>query len=300
MKIIILGASGLVGGNCMRYFNIKEELEVVGTYFSYQAKDTVKFNTLDLDDPENFDIESFNPDVILHCGALTWVDYCEENVEESYQKTVQSTLNAIELSKKYDAKLVYISTDYVFDGTDGPYNENHPVNALSVYGKHKLEAEQAVEKALPNDHLILRITNVYGDEERNKNFIARMLDNVVKNEAMDIKLPFDQYATPINASDIARALYLLLKDGKNGIYNIASTDFVNRVQLTDLILKYFPDHQISITPISTESMNQKAPRPLVGGLISAKFLSEYPDFHFTNVDDYLRRKITELQTSPLA
>jgi dTDP-4-dehydrorhamnose reductase len=294
MKILILGASGLVGGNCMRYFQIKEDVDVVGTYFSYEAKDTVKFNTLNLSDPENFDIAGYNPDVILHCGALTWVDYCEENPEESYQKTVQSTVNTIDLAKTYNAKLVYISSDYVFDGKSGPYTEADAVNPISLYGKHKLEAEQKVIETLPSNHLVLRITNVYGDEERNKNFISRMLDNVLKNEPMEIKLPVDQYATPVNAADIARSLYLLLKDNKTGIYNIASTDFVNRVQLTELILKHFPEHTISITPIFTADMNQPAPRPLIGGLITKKFLDEYPNFHFTNVDDYLRKKLSEI------
>tara|TARA_Y100000782_G_scaffold111521_1_gene139785 strand:- start:14950 stop:15831 length:882 start_codon:yes stop_codon:yes gene_type:complete len=292
MKIIILGASGLVGSNCFRYFNTKEELETVGTYFSYPAKDTVKFNTLELTDPENFDIDSFNPDVILHCGALTWVDYCEEHPDESFEKTVKSTQNAIELAKRFNAKLVYISTDYVFDGKNGPYTETDAINPLSVYGKHKLEAEQLVEKL--NDYLILRITNVYGDEERNKNFIARMLDNVKKDEDMELKLPFDQYATPVNAADIARAMYLLLKDGKKGIYNIASTDFLNRVQLAMHVLKYFPQHKIKIEPVTTDVFNPPADRPLTGGLITTKFLSEYPDFHFTNIDDYLRKKVADL------
>lgn len=297
MKVLILGASGLVGGNCLRYFTIKEDITPIGTYFSYQAKDTVQFNTLDLADPNNFDIDAFQPDVILHCGALTWVDYCEENPKESYTKTVESTLNAIQLAKKYKAKLVYISTDYIFDGETGPYTEEYPHNPKSVYGQHKWEAEEAVRKALPDNHLILRITNVYGDEERNKNFIARMLDNVAKNEPIAFSLPTDQYATPVNAADIARALYLLLRDKKVGVYNIASTDWVNRMQLANMVLKRFPNHQINITPITTAELNQAAPRPLVGGLISKKFMDEYPNFHFTNVDDYLRKKIEETSLS---
>lgn len=292
MKIIILGASGLVGSNCLRYFNTKENIEVVGTHFSYQAENTVKFNTLQLDDEDNFDIDSFQPDVILHCGALTWVDYCEQNPEESYEKTVKSTENAILLAKKFNAKLVYISTDYVFDGKNGPYTETAEINPISIYGQHKLDAENLVKEL--DSHLILRITNVYGDEERNKNFIARMLENVKKDEVTELRLPFDQYATPVNAADIARALYLLLNDDKTGIYNIASTDFVNRVQLAMHVLKYFPNHKVKIEPVTTDVFNPPADRPLLGGLITAKFLSEYPEFHFTNVDDYLRKKAADI------
>ena len=97
MKVLIIGASGLVGGNCMKYFSEVSDWEIVGTYFSYQAKNTVFYDTLNTANPENFNIEKFNPDVIIHCGALTHVDYCEDHVEESFEKTVQSTKNIIEL-----------------------------------------------------------------------------------------------------------------------------------------------------------------------------------------------------------
>ena len=139
MKIFIIGASGLVGSNCLYYFN-KNNWNCVGTHFSYQAANTVYFDTLNLHNHDNYDIEAFQPDVIVHCGALTHVDYCEHHEAESYEKTVHSTKNIIELSKKINAKLVFISTDYIFDGENGPYDEDAKPNALSLYGKHKLEA----------------------------------------------------------------------------------------------------------------------------------------------------------------
>ncbi len=290
MKILILGASGLVGGNCMRYFSQQKDMQVLGTYFSYPAAGTVKFNTLNLNDPDNFDVEAFSPDVILHCGALTWVDYCEQNQEESYQKTVQSTINALSLASQFNAKFIYISTDYVFDGKEGPYTETASVHPVSVYGKHKLMAEEKVREWGSN-HLILRITNVYGDEERNKNFVSRMIENALKNEEQNITLPFDQYATPVNAFDIARALYLLLNGSKTGVYNIASSDYVNRMQLANLVLKYFPQHKIQLSAASTVEINPPAKRPLLGGLIAAKFLGEFTNFVFSNVDDYVMEKI---------
>ncbi len=285
MNVLILGASGLVGGNMLRHFSGFENIKVVGTHFSYATAHTVAFNTLDLDDPDNFDVDGFAPDVIVHCGALTWVDYCEENIDESYQKTVVSTINALRIAEKYDSKVVYLSTDYVFDGKNGPYRETDTVHPLSVYGRHKLEAEELV---LKNDaNLVLRITNVYGDEERNKNFVARLVQNYLNKTEITLKLPYDQYATPVNASDIARAARLLLTDGKRGIYHIASTDFVNRVQLANRVLKHLPGHRMSIVPVATAEIDPPAKRPLLGGLITEKFLSDYPDFQFSNVDDYL-------------
>jgi len=285
MKIFISGASGLVGSNCLKHFT-EMGCETIGTYFSYPTSNTVYFNTLDLSDKGNFDISGFNPDVIVHCGALTHVDYCEDHVEESYDKTVVSTRNLLQLAKKLTAKLVYISTDYVFDGKAGPYMEEDTVHPLSVYAKHKLEAEQLVM----NDgaHLVLRVTNVYGKEERNKNFVSRIIEQCIGRQKLVLKLPQDQYATPVNAWDIARAMYLLLRDQHTGIFHIASTDWMNRVELALNILKYFPAAEFELIPITTAEMKQPAARPLRGGLLRNKFSDLYPDFLFGNVDSFVQ------------
>ncbi len=291
MKVVIIGASGLVGGNMLKYFSM-QNWKVLGTHFSYPTKDTIPFDTLNpKNDQESYDlVKKFAPDWIVHCGALTWVDYCEEHPKESYEKTVVSTINMIELAKDLNAGFCYLSTDYVFDGKEGPYTESHEVNPLSVYGKHKLEAEQHVQNSGLN-HLILRITNVYGDEERGKNFIARLLSLAKEGKTEHLKLPKDQYATPVNAKDVARATHVLISDQKDGIYHIASTDYMNRMQLAQRVLSNFPDANITMEALRTNQMNQAASRPLYGGLISKKFNREYPEFMFTNIDDYLKDKL---------
>jgi len=289
MKIFISGASGLVGGNCLKHFT-EQGSQVVGSYFSYPTSNTVFYDTLNPQHTDNFDVHSFTPDVIVHCGALTHVDYCEANIDESYQKTVQSTINLIALAKTCNAKMVYISTDYVFDGENGPYKEDAAVNPISVYARHKLEAEQMVLDQLA-DALVLRVTNVYGDEVRGKNFVARIIEQCENNQKLTLKLPYDQYASPANAWDIARAMYVLLKDNKCGIYHIGSTDYLNRVELALRVLSYYPNAQYDLIPISTADMKQPAPRPLLGGFVKMKFSNEYPDFLFGNVDSYLRSKM---------
>jgi len=290
MKVFIAGASGLVGSNCKKHFT-EQGWEVVGSHFSYKRPDTVYYNTLEPGDTNNFDITSFAPDVIVHCGALTHVDKCEQEPELSYTQTVQSTINLVAVAKKCNARFVYISTDYVFDGTDGPYTEDAPVNPLSVYGKHKLEAEQHAINEIP-DTLVLRVTNVYGHEARGKNFVARIVQQCIDKQKLTLKLPYDQYACPTNAWDIARCMYLLLRDDKNGIYHIGGTDYTNRVQLALRVLQYFPDAEYDLIPMNTEELNQPAARPLIGGFITAKFNKEYPDFLFGNVDSFLKEPLT--------
>jgi len=267
--------------------------ETVGSYFSFETDDTVFYDTLNADHPFNFNVEEFAPDVIVHCGALTHVDYCETHEEESYEKTVQSTINLIQTAKQCNARMVYISTDYVYDGKEGPYREDDAVNPISVYARHKLEAEQLVLKEIPTA-LVLRVTNVYGDELRGKNFVARIIDQCRNNQKLTLKLPYDQYASPANAWDIARAMYVLLRDGKTGVYNIGGTDYLNRVELALRVLSYFPDAEYDLIPISTEEMQQPAARPLLGGFVKMKFSNEYPDFLFGNVDSYLRGKMENL------
>jgi dTDP-4-dehydrorhamnose reductase len=291
MKVFISGASGLVGGNCLKHFR-EQGWNTIGSYFSYETPDTVYYDTLNPDAPSNFDIKAFAPDVIVHCGALTHVDYCETNEQESYEKTVQSTINLVKVANECNARLVYISTDYVFDGKNGPYKEDAPVNPISVYARHKLEAEQIVLRDVPQP-LVLRVTNVYGNEIRGKNFVARIVDQCLNKQKLTLKLPYDQYASPANAWDIARAMFVLLRDNKGGVYNIGGTDYVNRVELALRVLSYFPNAEYDLIPVSTEELKQPAARPLLGGFVKMKFSNEYPEFLFGNIDSYLKEVLSK-------
>lgn len=288
MRVLIIGASGLVGSNCLNYFT-KNNHECVGTYFSYAAKDTVFYDTLSPSNSKNFDIDKLKPEVIIHCGALTHVDYCESHEEESYQQTVQSTQNIIDIARKYSSKIVFISTDYIFDGNNGPYDEEAQARPISVYGQHKWQAEQLIAHSQLK-HIIIRVTNLYGDEERGKNFVSRIIEQIEQGKHLTLKLPIDQYATPVNAKDIARSILLLLEDQKQGIYNIASTDYMNRVQLALRVLSHYPDATYDLFPMTTQAINPPAARPLQGGLKSKKFLDDYPDFIFGTIDEYVREK----------
>jgi dTDP-4-dehydrorhamnose reductase len=269
----------------MKHFS-EQGWDVKGSYFSYEQPGTVFYSTLDITNANNFDIVGWQPDVIVHCGAMTHVDYCETHEDESYQQTVQSTVNLIEVARQCKARFVYISTDYVFDGKNGPYREDAPVNPLSVYARHKLQAEQLALNEVDGT-LVLRVTNVYGNEARGKNFVARIVDQCRNKQKLTLKLPFDQYASPTNAWDIARAMFVLLRDGKEGIYHVGSTDYMNRVELALKVLSYFPDAEYDLMPMSTEELKQPAARPLLGGFVKSKFSNEYPEMMLGNVDSYL-------------
>jgi dTDP-4-dehydrorhamnose reductase len=290
-RILIVGASGLVGGQSQLAFASAGH-RVLGTHFSYPTPSTVYLDTLSLDAEAIAALEAQlggPAHYILHCGALTHVDYCEQHPDESERLTVSSTLRLIELAQRWGSRLAYVGTDYVFDGARGPYIESDAVNPLSVYARHKLAAEQAV-LATPYA-LAVRITNVYGDEARGKNFVARvaaqLADALQTGLAVRLRLPADQYATPINAADVARALLTLIQANEHGLWHLASTDWVNRIQLAQRIARYYPSAPIELIAVPTVELAQPAARPLLGGLIAKKFLDRFPEFQFTNLDDYL-------------
>jgi len=291
MKIFIIGASGLVGSHCLSFFK-SIGWEVLGTHLNFPTDDTEKFN-FSSDDVEQF-LKDFNfiPDAIVHCAALTNVDYCEHNIEESYSKTVFPTKKIVEYCQRNQTYLAYISTDYVFDGLKGPYTEEAPVNPLNIYGKHKLECEKEVSKL--SNHLILRITNVYGEEERSKNFISRLVSDLQNGVQKSLNLPYDQFATPIYAGDIAKMIQRLIEDRKYGIYHLSGSDYYNRYQLAKKILSYFNDYKgLILNPIRTRNSDQVALRPLNGGLLNIKFINEYPEFTFENVDSFLLKVLKD-------
>jgi len=289
MNIFVVGASGLVGSHCMRVFHNNDWL-TLGTHLNYSTSGTVHFDPLVDDLQDFFSAQNFFPDAIVHCAALTNVDFCEHNVDDSYNATVLSTAKIVEFCKAADIPLAYISTDYVFDGKQGPYSERASVNPVNVYGSHKLEAEELV--SLLEKKLILRITNVYGEELRSKNFIARLMDDLVQQPEKVLNLPYDQFATPIYAGDIAEMIFLLLRDQKNGLYHLGSSDYYSRYHLAVKVSSYFEKNKsVKLNPVQTINANQAAVRPLNGGLLNHKFINEYPKFQLTNVDSYILKSL---------
>jgi dTDP-4-dehydrorhamnose reductase len=286
MNVLIIGASGLVGYNCYKYFTAHSDWKVVGTHRNFPTLFTTKWDACKLGAEEQDLLNKLQPNVIIHCGALTNVDECEVNPEKSYFQTVVSTQNVIEIAKKYNSKIVYISTDYVFDGEKGPYKETDMPNPINIYGKHKLLSEHLVGEH-SEKHLILRVTNVYGEEIRGKNFVARLLSEPAEKTLL--RLPIDQFATPIHALDIAKVAFYLLKDDKKGLYHLASADYYNRVQLANKILDTKKTTRWVVETVTTEALKQSAKRPLNGGLSNAKILAEYPYLVLNDINDYLSR-----------
>lgn len=287
MNILIIGSSGLIGSACYNLLKTKYHA-TTGTYKSYQSENAlIYFDSLD---SNCLSIIQKYWDVVIHTGALTNVDLCEIDKELSYRENVITTKIITENISKHNlnCQFIYLSTDYVFDGIKGPYFECDNPNPINIYGMHKLECEGIVKSNFKN-HVILRVTNVYGDEIRGKNFVTRLIKTIENNLTTILQVPFDQFATPVDALDIARIVELLILNRTLGIIHVGGEEYLNRYQLANKILSYFPNNKITLNALSTKELNQIALRPLRGGLISQNLYKINSQFIFNDLDHFIKK-----------
>lgn len=266
MRVLIIGASGLVGNGLLQTFRAEDRFETKGTYFTFPSGDLSALdlrNTREVEDLFN----GFKPGIVLLPAFSANVDHCEENPEETRRTNVDGALNIIARVKRTGLKLVYFSSDYIFDGQKGPYKENDPPNPINEYGRQKLEVERAIQGTL-DDHLIIRTTVVYGWEKRGKNFVMNLINRLNKKEK--VKVPFDQIGTPTYVDDLARAVTTLVKLDKKGVFNVAGRDLLGRLEFAKIAADVFGLDVNLIMPVSTEELHQKAKRPLNAGMIIDK------------------------------
>lgn len=269
-KILVTGGAGLLGSKLINLG--PKDFETVACY-NRNKPDFDNIREMDLTDRGRVFkvIEKEKPDIIIHTAALTNVDYCEEHEKEAWKINVEGTKNVVEAAKRVNAKMVYISTEYVFDGEHGPYSEDDETNPLGVYAKTKLKGEGEVKNS-GLDYMIIRTTVLYGMDRYKQNFVTWVIENL-KNDK-DIKAVTDQYGSPSFADDVARIIIELIKNRKTGIYNVVGSDIVNRYEFALRIAKVFNLNTKFIKPVTTEESKQKSPRPKKAGLRTDKTQNE--------------------------
>tara|TARA_A100000164_G_scaffold372469_1_gene401803 strand:- start:6053 stop:6889 length:837 start_codon:yes stop_codon:yes gene_type:complete len=229
-----------------------------------------------LKDRESMDVTNSNlvkeclinekPDIIIYCSALTNVDLCEQEIELSNEINGYAINN---FSKNFDGIFIYISTDYVFDGKDGPYNEDSSTNPINAYGESKLLGEKIVKENFSN-HLIIR-TNVVFDIGYSASFLDWVIKSLIVNK--NIKVVNDQINNPIWTHDLANSIDYLINKKFNGLIHVGSDLLCSRYQFAQMIAKKWNLNKDFINPISTIELEKDlssyiAKRPMKSGLIS--------------------------------
>src|SRR2546423_9672120 len=212
MKALVIGASGLVGGALVRVLE-RSGVEVVAAVRSRPLPGALALDVSDASAVERA-FATTRPDVaFLVVNVPGGVDRCEDHPDEAYDVNVAGTRHVAAAAAQHGATVVHYSTDYVFDGKSGPYAEADTPSPVSVYGRTKLEAEQAVQALAPR-HLIVRTTAVYGWDRASRNFAMQVWERLGAGQSM--QAPDDQLCNPTLAEFLAEASLRLPPPGGPG------------------------------------------------------------------------------------
>lgn len=236
-------------------------------------------------------IKSMNPDVIIHCAAYTSVDKAEEEKELCYDINVKGTANIVEAAKYGNSKIVYVSTDYVFDGSgQNPHLENEKTNPINYYGYSKAQGEEVIKNNLEN-YFIIRTSWVYGIN--GNNFVKTMLRlSKSKNE---INIIEDQVGSPTYTKDLAKFINELIQTSNYGIYHGVNEGYCSWYDFAKEIFK-ISNIDIKINPIKTSEYLTSAKRPL-NSKLSKENINKIGINRLPKWDDALRRYLNEVSNN---
>ncbi len=275
-KILITGSNGLLGQKLV--LALRNHHEILATSVGVcRMNNQNGFNYLNLDITNQRAVREivsdFQPDAIINAAAMTNVDACEFNHELCDKINVHAVQYLADACAEVEARLVHISTDFIFDGEEGPYKEENQANPLCYYGLSKWKSEQILQKH-SCDWVILRTIIVYGTSDN----LSRQNIVLWAREALKKQEPFnvvdDQYRSPTLAEDLAQACVLALEKKALGVYNISGKDIMSIFEMVERMADFYKFDKSIINRISTKTLNQKAKRPPKTGFILEKAINE--------------------------
>ncbi len=251
MKVLLTGGSGLLGSSISKLFS---DSDLVTTFLHNKPKTQ---NSLKLDLSNTLDITNIikktKPDLIIHAAAATDIEWCETHRIESYKINSQATDIISKAANRISARVIYISTDFVFDGKKGNYKENDDTNPINVYGKTKLAGERFVLKYKGN--LVIR-TNIYGIDPFNTKLSFASF--IVKNlrEGKEIQVAEDQFYNPIFADQLSKYIAKYFQKSQTGIVNITCSDVTNRYKFCMDVCEIFNLDKALVKPVKLKQLSK--------------------------------------------
>lgn len=256
MRTLIIGASGQLGSALSRVFSLSH-----GVIETVHRDPGPGQRTLDLGDRAALleALRETKPDVVLVAGAFCHVDLCETEREACWRVNVGGTEAVADYAREGACRVVYYSTDQVFDGTRETFRETDPINPLNVYAQSKAAGEAVLRELLPDRHLVLRTAWLYGPDLARKNFALRLAQRIGAGE--DVPIPADQWGTPTYTEDVAEATRFLIARGFGGTFHAVGPELIDRVQLAHKVCARFGLDPRHLVPRPTRELGQAALRP---------------------------------------
>ncbi len=260
-KALVVGGSGLLGGHLIEA--AKNEYEVIATFkdhpFEIGGCRNVCLDITDRNKTEKVIIKE-KPDLIILTAAQRNVDYCEKNPDEAGKVNAEGARNVAVASEKVHAKLIYLSTDLVFDGTKTSYVEDDETHPVNHYGRTKLEGEQEVMNAC-KDAAIARVSVLYGWNifDHTFNFVAWVYDNLKQGKKLE--LFEDQFRNATYVKNACHALLNIYKNDEKGVYHVVGKNCVNRYYIGMKVAEIFELDENLITSCDSDESDWFAKRP---------------------------------------
>ena len=275
---MLTGSNGLLGQKLVKKLKEDKEVDLIATSRGdnrLSDKQGYEYYSLDITDEKavNRAIADLHPDVVINTAAMTNVDACEAEKELCDRLNVLAVQYLVDSCKQHGVHLVHVSTDFIFDGTAGPYREDDKPAPLSYYGLSKLKAEEIVMKS-GLDAAIIRTVLVYGiAEDMSRSNIVLWAKGALEKGG-PINVVDDQFRSPTLAEDLADGCILAAKKKATGIYNISGKDQLSVLEIVQHVCDFWNLDRSLINAVSSNTLNQPAKRPPVTGFILDKAIRE--------------------------
>ena len=293
--ILITGSNGLLGQKLVHL--LKEKHNVIATSLGsclISNQSDFIYQILDITDEYNIGkiFNMYKPKYVINTAAMTNVDACEDYKNLCDDINVKAVNYLSTACEKYNSHLIHISTDFIFDGKNGPYDEDDEANPLSYYGLSKLKSEQVLQKSNCK-WAILRTILLYGTAENlERNNIVLWARKALK-DSQELNIIDDQFRSPTLAEDLAQACYLVIEKEAIGVYNASGKDIMSIYEMVERMADFYKCDKSQINRISSTNLNQKAKRPPKTGFILDKSIKElgYKPHSFEEGLNFLEKQL---------
>jgi dTDP-4-dehydrorhamnose reductase len=273
-RVLITGSNGLLGQKLVQLLSQEKSIELIASARgTNRLPATSDYQYVSLDITQEAEVnqvfETFQPNMIIHTAAMTNVDTCETDPIGCELLNVTAVKYLISASEKYDTFFCHLSTDFIFDGANGPYAEDAEANPISIYGESKLKAEKLLQHSSLR-WAIARTVLVYGivaDMSRT-NIILWVKKSL--EEGKTIHVVTDQFRTPTLAEDLAIGCWLITQKQAEGIFNISGSDFLTPYEMAIKTANYYGLNEKLIQKADSSTFQQAAKRPMRTGFILDK------------------------------
>jgi dTDP-4-dehydrorhamnose reductase len=270
MLTLVTGANGFLG-----YYLVEQLLtaghQVIATSrgknrLPFNDHPNFLYNEMDITDPFSVHdvFEKHKPDIVIHAGAQSKVDEAEKDQWETYRINVEGTVSLLINAAAHQSFVVFVSTDFIFDGIQGMYREDDKPNPINFYGKTKWEAEQAVTE-YEYDWAIVRTILVYGKPQAGKENILTVVRNKL-SKGEEYRVVNDQFRTPTYVEDLAKGIVTIVTKRKLGIYNVGGAELMTPYQMAMAVADYFGLDSNLLKAVTEKDFSQPGRRPLKTGL----------------------------------